>query len=147
MNAKRQRLWLAGLALAAVIGAGLIAIPALEDSAAYFVAPSDARDRTPGQAFRLGGLVEAGSVQRSADGLTLEFRVTDVAATVPVRYRGLVPDLFREGSGVIAEGRFDARGIFVADSLLAKHDENYMPPEVADAVKTGEARARAKAGL
>ncbi len=147
MTPKRQRLWLAGLALVAVLGAGALAIPALQEKAAFFVAPSEAQGRAPGQAFRLGGLVETGSVARTPDGLTLTFRVTDKAASVPVRYTGLVPDLFRENSGVVAEGRFDADGTFVADTLLAKHDEKYMPPEVADAMKKGEAKARAKAGL
>lgn len=147
MTPKRQRLWLAGLALVAILGAGALAIPALQDKAAFFVAPSDAQDKAPGQAFRLGGLVEPGSVGRTPDGLTLTFRVTDKAASVPVTYRGLVPDLFREGSGVVAEGRFDASGTFVADTLLAKHDEKYMPPEVAEAMRKGEAKAREKAGL
>ena len=147
MTPKRQRLWLAVLALGAVVGAGLVALPALKNKAAFFVAPSEALGRPAGQAFRLGGLVESGSVSRSTDGLTLHFRVTDKAASVAVSYRGLVPDLFRENSGVIAEGRFTPEGTFVADSLLAKHDENYMPPEVAQAVKEGEAKARAKAGM
>ena len=147
MTPKRQRLWLALLALGAVVGAGLIALPALKNKAAFFVAPSEAVGRPVGQAFRLGGLVERGSVSRSADGLTLNFRVTDKAASVAVSYRGLVPDLFRENSGVIAEGRFAPDGKFIADNLLAKHDEKYMPPEVAKAIEEGEAKARAKAQM
>ena len=147
MTPKRQRLWLALLALGAVVGAGLVALPALKNKAAFFVAPSEAVGRPVGQAFRLGGLVESGSVSRSSDGLTLNFRVTDKAESVAVSYRGLVPDLFRENSGVIAEGRFAADGTFVADNLLAKHDEKYMPPEVAKALKEGEAKARAKAQM
>jgi cytochrome c-type biogenesis protein CcmE len=145
MKPKQQRLVLVGGAIAAVLVAGLLAIPALKDSAAYFYAPADviAKGVKPGQAIRLGGLVETGSVSRSADGLTLRFRVTDRLETVAVAYKGLVPDLFREGQGVIADGRFGANGVFVADKLLAKHDENYMPPEVAKAVAKAEARAKA----
>ncbi len=129
---RRQRLVLAGLALVAVIGAGLIAIPALEKEATFFYAPSDlARNPpAPGARIRLGGLVKEGSVTREDDGLTLAFTVTDGARETPVRYTGIVPDLFREGQGVVATGRLGPGG-FAAEQLLAKHDENYMPPEVA----------------
>lgn len=134
---KQQRLFLAGLAVAALIGAGVLAAATLGDTATYFYAPSDIAAQPPaaGKSIRLGGLVKQGSVVRGADGLTLEFLVTDTGADTPVRYRGIVPDLFRENQGVIATGRFDDQGYFVADELLAKHDENYMPPEVAKAVK------------
>jgi cytochrome c-type biogenesis protein CcmE len=132
VKAKNQRLVLALLALAALIGAVLLAMSALKDRASYFYSPSDAmRDHVAfGQPVRLGGMVENGSLRREADGVTIDFRVTDGAATVAARYTGIVPDLFREGSGVIAEGRFTAPGQFVADTILAKHDENYKPPEL-----------------
>jgi cytochrome c-type biogenesis protein CcmE len=146
MKPKHQRLVLAGSAVGAMLVAAALAIPALSDKAAYFYAPADvaAKGVQPGQAIRLGGLVEKGSVSRSADGLTLNFSVTDKLETVPVRYTGIVPDLFREGQGVIADGSFDASGTFVADTLLAKHDENYMPPDVAKAVARAEAKAKAR---
>ncbi|MHA6722618.1 cytochrome c maturation protein CcmE [Sphingomonas sp. RS2018] len=133
MKAKHQRLTLVLLALAAVVGAGLLALSALKDQAAFFYSPSDIiRDApVPGQRIRLGGMVAAGSVARAADGVTTRFTVTDNARTVPVTYRGIVPDLFREGSGVVAEGALAAGGVFVADTILAKHDERYMPPQVA----------------
>ncbi|TPE63692.1 cytochrome c maturation protein CcmE [Sandaracinobacter neustonicus] len=134
---KQQRLVLALAALAVMVAAGIVAIFALQDTAAYFKAPSDiaAEPPAPGQTIRLGGLVKAGSVGRSADGLVLNFTVTDMKADTPVSYRGIVPDLFRENQGVIATGSFDASGHFVARELLAKHDENYMPPEVAKALE------------
>ncbi len=133
MKPKHQRLVLLALALAAMAGALALGISALGSSATYFYAPSDVYAKAPaaGEAIRLGGLVQPGSVKRLPDGLTLAFRVTDNARDVPVRYTGIVPDLFREGQGVIAEGHFDAQGTFIATSVLAKHDENYMPPEVA----------------
>ena len=132
MKPKHQRLVLLALALAAMAGALALGISALGSSATYFYAPSDvfAKAPAPGEAIRLGGLVQKGSVQRLPDGLTLAFRVTDNARDVPVRYTGIGPDLFREGQGVITEGHFDAQGTFIATSVLAKHDENYMPPEV-----------------
>lgn len=134
---KQQRMVLALAALAVLAVAGIIAAFALEDTAAYFKAPSDiaAERPQPGQVIRLGGLVKEGSVTRSADGLVLNFTVTDMKADTPVSYRGLVPDLFREKQGVIATGTFDANGQFVAKELLAKHDEKYMPPEVAKALE------------
>jgi cytochrome c-type biogenesis protein CcmE len=143
---KQQRLALAGAAVAALMAAAALAIPALREEAAYFYAPADvaAKGVQPGQAIRLGGLVETGSVARTADGLTMTFRVTDRLKTVAVAYTGIVPDLFREGQGVIADGRFDDSGVFQAETLLAKHDENYMPPEVAKAVANAEAKAKAR---
>ncbi|WBO24100.1 cytochrome c maturation protein CcmE [Sphingomonas abietis] len=133
MKAKNQRLVLALIALVALVGAALLAMSALKDRASYFYSPSDAlRDHVAlGQAVRLGGVVEKGSLRRETDGVTIDFRVTDGIATVAARYTGIVPDLFREGSGVVAEGRFTAPGQFVADTILAKHDENYKPPELA----------------
>ncbi len=136
MTAKNQRLTLVLLAFAAVIAAGLLALSALKDQAAFFYSPSDARkDGLPlGRAVRLGGMVAAGSVKRAADGVTVHFTVTDGQASTPVTFAGIVPDLFRERSGVIAEGQFRPDGGFVASNLLAKHDEKYMPPEVAGAM-------------
>jgi cytochrome c-type biogenesis protein CcmE len=136
MKANHQRLTLALLALAAVIGAALLALSALKDQASFFYAPSDVkRDGLPlGKAVRLGGMVEAGSVKHLPDGISIRFVVTDGQANVPVRFSGIVPDLFREKSGVVAEGQFQPDGSFVATNLLAKHDEKYMPPEVAGAM-------------
>ncbi|MEQ1688136.1 MAG: cytochrome c maturation protein CcmE [Sphingopyxis sp.] len=132
MKPKRQRLILAGVALAAVVGAGLLASLALKDQAAFFYTPSEARAATipVGDAARLGGMVQRGSIARAPDGVTISFRMTDGRASVPVRFTGIVPDLFAEGSGAVADGRFEAGGVFVADRILAKHDERYMPPQM-----------------
>ncbi|MGN6620479.1 MAG: cytochrome c maturation protein CcmE [Sphingomonas sp.] len=140
MKAKHQRLTLALLALAAVIGAGVLALSALKDQAAFFYAPSDVvKDGLPlGKAVRLGGMVEAGSIKRMSDGISIRFVVTDGRAQVPVSFTGIVPDLFREKSGVVAEGKFQRDGSFVATNLLAKHDEKYMPPQVAGAMHKTE---------
>lgn len=132
MKAKHQRLTLAIVAIIAVIGAGLLAASALRDEAAYFYTPEDAKVKgvEPGKAIRLGGMVVGGSLKKEADGVTIRFDVTDGKATVPARFTGIAPDLFREGSGVVAEGSFDRSGTFVATELLAKHDERYMPREL-----------------
>lgn len=132
MKAKHQRLILALVALAALVGAGLLAASALKDEAAYFYAPADVRSKgvEPGKAIRLGGMVVKGSLKRAADGVTIHFEVTDGKATVPASFSGIAPDLFKEGSGVVAEGAFDGKGVFVATNLLAKHDERYMPREL-----------------
>ena len=133
MTPKNQRVTLALLGVGAVGGAALLALSALRDQAAFFYAPSDvARQGLPvGRAVRLGGMVQEGSVARAPDGVTVRFVVTDGHATTPVTYAGIVPDLFREKSGVVAEGQFRSDGSFVASNLLAKHDEKYMPPELA----------------
>lgn len=132
LKPKHQRLVLLLLALAALIGATLLAIYALRDQASYFYVPADiaANPPAPGQAIRLGGMVEVGTLVTLADGVTVEFMVQDGEARVPVTYTGILPDLFVEGSGVVADGRMDANGTFVAEELLAKHDENYMPREL-----------------
>ena len=129
---KHQRLVLVLLAVAAVLGAALLAMWGLRDRAAYFYTPADvaAGKAQPGKAMRLGGMVERGSIARDADGVTTRFMVDDGQARVPVVFRGIVPDLFREGSGVVAEGRLARGGTFVADNILAKHDERYMPPQL-----------------
>ncbi|WP_374942193.1 cytochrome c maturation protein CcmE [Sphingomonas sp.] len=133
MKPKHQRLTLALLGVAAVVGAALLALSALGEQASFFYAPSDVRrDGVPvGRAVRLGGMVAAGSVARAPDGVTVHFQVTDGQATTPVVFAGIVPDLFRERSGVVAEGAFRRDGLFVATNLLAKHDEKYMPPQIA----------------
>jgi cytochrome c-type biogenesis protein CcmE len=133
MKAKHQRLTLLALAFVAVLGAVLLSMSALKDQAAYFYAPADvAQKGLPlERAVRIGGMVKGGSIQRAPDGVTIDFVVGDEsAATIPVRYTGIAPDLFKENSGVVAEGRFRPDGLFVADEILAKHDENYMPPEL-----------------
>lgn len=133
MTAKNQRLMLVVLALAAIAAAALLALSGLKDQAAFFYAPSDlaAGLPPPDKAVRLGGMVERGSLHRASDGVSVDFTVTDGKATTPVRFSGITPDLFREGSGVVAEGHFRADGSFVANNLLAKHDEKYMPPQMA----------------
>ncbi|MBU2342427.1 MAG: cytochrome c maturation protein CcmE [Alphaproteobacteria bacterium] len=133
LKPKHQRLVLVVVALIALIAAGLLAAYALRSQASYFYLPEQMRDDPPaiGQAVRLGGMVEAGSLATDADGFTLRFMVTGSdGARVPVRFAGIAPDLFVEGSGVVAEGRLGADGTFVADNLLAKHDENYVPREL-----------------
>ena len=133
MKPKQQRLVLGLLALAAIVGAGLLALSALKDQAAFFYAPGDVAGKPLplGKAVRLGGMVAKGSLVRRADGVSVDFVVTDGVAKVPVHFRGVTPDLFREESGVVAEGKFTPDGSFAADNLLAKHDERYMPPQVA----------------
>ena len=129
---KHQRLVLVVLALLAVLGAVLLAMWGLKDRAAYFYTPADvvAGKAVAGKAVRLGGMVERGSVKRDRDGVTTRFMVEDGEARVLVSYRGILPDLFREGSGVVAEGELAPDQTFVADNILAKHDERYMPPEL-----------------
>ncbi|MEA3052496.1 MAG: cytochrome c-type biosis protein CcmE [Sphingomonadales bacterium] len=133
MKAKNQRLTLLVLAVAAVLGAVLLAMSALKDQAAYFYTPGDvAREGLPlGRAVRIGGMVQAGSLHRAGDGVTLAFVVRDETANrIRVRFTGIIPDLFKENSGVVAEGRFQKDGLFIADTILAKHDENYRPPQL-----------------
>ena len=133
---KHQRLVLVVLAAAAMIGAVLLAMWGLQDRAAYFVTPSDiaANKASADKAMRLGGMVVKGSLKRDPDGVTVRFTVSDQKAETPVVFRGITPDLFKEGSGVVAEGRLDPNGLFVADNILAKHDERYMPPQMANEV-------------
>ena len=130
---KHQRLILVVLAIVAVLGAVLLVMWGLQDRAAYFVTPSDiaAGKVQPDKAMRLGGMVVKGSLKRDPDGLTIRFMVSDTRAETPVVFRGITPDLFKEGNGVVAEGRLDANGLFVAENILAKHDERYMPPQMA----------------
>ncbi|NKB60398.1 MAG: cytochrome c maturation protein CcmE [Alphaproteobacteria bacterium] len=134
---KRRRLYavLAGLTMLGIAAA--LVLTAFQDNIVFFYSPSDLTEKElrPGQNIRLGGLVEEGSVKKAADGVTTEFVITDLSKTVPVRYGGLLPDLFREGQGVVSQGTLGPDGVFVASEVLAKHDEKYMPPEVADALK------------
>lgn len=131
---KHQRLVLIFIALGVLLAAALLAIWALRNQASYFYVPSDmvAKPPSPDRAVRLGGMVEKGSIETEADGVTIRFVVGDGKASVPVRFKGIVPSLFVEESGVVAEGRLTADGTFIADNLLAKHDENYVPRELQD---------------
>ncbi|MEJ2576513.1 MAG: cytochrome c maturation protein CcmE [Gammaproteobacteria bacterium] len=137
---RKKRLILIGLMVAGVAVAVTMALKAFNENLMFFFSPVEvAAGKAPGNApFRLGGMVVDGSVNRPGDGILVEFGVTDYADTVKVRYEGILPDLFREGQGIVALGRLDEQGVFVADEVLAKHDENYMPPEVADAIKTAQ---------
>jgi cytochrome c-type biogenesis protein CcmE len=125
-----------GGSLAVLAIAAALVLNALRDSIVFFSTPTMAAEKQVpvGKRFRLGGMVEQGSLVRGAD-LAVSFKVSDGNATVPVAYKGILPDLFREGQGVVTEGALDAAGVFKADTVLAKHDENYMPKEVADALK------------
>lgn len=133
IKAKHQRLGLVLLAVGAVAAAALLALSALKDQAAFFYSPTDLAKATDvvGRSIRLGGMVTRGSVHREPDGVTTRFTVTDNLRSIPVSYRGVLPDLFREGSGVVADGALARPGLFVASNILAKHDEKYMPPQVA----------------
>ncbi len=143
MTRKKRRLYLLMLSLTGLGVAAALTLTAFQDNLLFFYSPSDLQGRSLGaeQRFRLGGLVAEESFERLPNGVTVGFTVTDLANTVPVVFSGILPDLFREGQGVIAEGRLRADGVFVASDVLAKHDETYMPREVADALKaSGEWR-------
>jgi len=134
---RKRRLIAVLLILAGVSVASAIAFYSLQQNMLYFQSPSELAQQPipPGRQFRLGGLVKPGSLARQGDGLAIQFVVTDGPEEVVVEYVGILPDLFREGQGVIARGSLDGAGMFEASEVLAKHDENYMPPEVADALK------------
>ena len=146
LKAKHQRLVLVLIALAALIGAALLAAWALRNQASYFYLPAEMAANPPaaGRAVRLGGMVAQDSLRNDADGLTIRFVITDGKVRVPVRFRGIVPDLFKEGTGAVAEGKRSADGTFVADNLLAKHDEKYVPREMKD-MTAGQARQAVEA--
>ena len=135
MIRKRRRLYavIVGMVIVAA-GFGII-FYYLSETMRLFIAPSELAKAPHDRPFRLGGLVEAGSLKRESDGATVHFRITDKTTAVPVTYKGVLPDLFREGQGVVAEGRLGPDGGFVADEVLAKHDEKYMPREVVEALK------------
>lgn len=140
MKPRHRKLALIVLVVAALGVAVALVLNAFNSNLVFFFSPTQvARGEAPtGRAFRIGGLVEAGSLQRHADGLTVSFAVTDTAKSIPVTYTGILPDLFREGKGVVAEGRLGSDGRFTATQVLAKHDENYMPPEAAHALEQAE---------
>ena len=142
---KKQRLYFILLFLACLSTAVGLSLYALQDNIAFFYSPSEAQkmQMQQGQRFRLGGLVKTGTLKKRNDALAVSFTVTDGMADTPVEYSGILPDLFREGQGVVATGSLNAENIFIATELLAKHDENYMPPEVA---KSLEKAAREKTG-
>ena len=140
---RKKRLYIILAILAGVGIAVALALSALQENINLFYTPTQiATGEAPqGTRIRAGGMVEEGSVQRSSDSLTVTFRVTDYAQTVTIRYQGILPDLFREGQGIVALGRLNEEGVLVADEVLAKHDENYMPPEVSSALeKSGKSK-------
>lgn len=135
MTRKQRRLMLVGLGMLLLASATALVLTAFQDNLVFFYSPSDvqAKHVEAGRRFRLGGLVEEGSVKK--DGATVRFAVTDLNTSLPVVFTGILPDLFREGQGVVAEGAMTREGVFEAKEVLAKHDEKYMPPEVADSLK------------
>ena len=137
MKARHRRfIWIA-LGLCVIAVAVTLVLRAFNSNLVFFFTPTEvAENKAPvDRTFRIGGLVNAGSVKRQTDGLTVTFAVTDMAKTIPVTYTGILPDLFKEGKGVVAQGRLGQDGVFRAAEVLAKHDENYMPPEAAEALK------------
>ncbi|MEI6317983.1 MAG: cytochrome c maturation protein CcmE [Pseudomonadota bacterium] len=151
MKPRQKRLAIVGGGLAALAVIAALVLNAFEDNLLFFFSPTQvyAKEAPLDRPFRIGGLVEAGSVKREADGVTVAFKVTDTAKVVPVTYKGILPDLFQEGKGVVARGRLGPDGIFRADQVLARHDENYMPPEAAyalDQAKKSQGSVVAPAG-
>lgn len=140
MKTRHKKLLLVAVAVLGLGAVAALVLNAFRSNLVFFFSPTQVvkgeapRDR----AFRIGGLVETASLSREADGITAHFRVTDTANTIPVTYKGVLPDLFKEGKGVVAEGRLDNSGVFMAEQVLAKHDENYMPPEAASALEQAE---------
>lgn len=137
MKRKHKRLTFVIIGLLLLGSSAALILTAFEDNIVFFYSPTDIAEKAlrPGQTVRLGGLVQADSVKKASDGVTTEFVITDTNKTISVRYAGLLPDLFREGQGVVTQGSLGPDGTFVASEVLAKHDENYMPKEVADALK------------
>src|SRR3972149_5082318 len=135
---KRMAIIVAGLGV--LVLASALGLNAFRSRHVLFSRPTQAmaNEAPQGKAFRIGGLVETGSVKRADDGLTVHFRVTDTAQTIPVVFTGILPDLFKEGKGVVAQGRLGAGGVFAATEVLAKHDENYMPPDAAHAIEQAQ---------
>jgi len=139
---KRVAIIVSGLAVLGIAAA--LVLNAFQSNLVFFFTPTQvvAKEAPIGKAFRIGGMVEQGSLKRESDGLTIHFKVTDTAKTIPVVYSGILPDLFREGKGVVAQGKLGADGVFRASEVLAKHDENYMPPEAAAAVEQAHRAAK-----
>lgn len=144
-NTQKKRLSLIAGGLVICGAAAALVFNAFEENLVFFFSPSQvaAHEAPEGRAFRIGGFVQEGSVKRMQDGVTVRFDVTDTAHSVPVTYKGSLPDLFKEGKGVVAQGKLK-NGVFVADQVLAKHDENYMPPEAEKAVRDAHEKARAQ---
>jgi len=144
MKPRHKRLVLIAAGLGAIAIAAALVLNALRSNLVFFFSPSQiaAGEAPKDRAFRVGGMVETGSVKRQTDGVTVQFVVTDTAKSVPVVYKGILPDLFREGKGVVAEGRLGTDGVFRAAQVLAKHDENYMPPEAAHALEQAQKAQR-----
>ncbi len=140
MTPRKKRMWfiVAGVALVAA-AVGLV-LYALKNNVSLYFTPTQVfnKEAPQGRSFRIGGLVEVGSVQREKDGLNTRFNITDTVQKMPVIYKGILPDLFKEGKGVVAQGKLEADNVFHAEEVLAKHDENYMPPEAADALKKAQ---------
>ena len=136
MKPRHKRFAIIAAGVAAIAVATVLVLNAFQSNLVFFFSPSQiaAGEAPKDRAFRVGGMVQAGSLKRQGDGLTVEFIVTDTAKSVPVTYKGILPDLFREGKGVVAQGRLGTDGVFRADEVLAKHDENYMPPEAKHAI-------------
>lgn len=137
MKPRHRKLTIIIMSVAALGLAATLVLDAFQSNLVFFFSPSQvaANEAPKGKSFRIGGLVEEGSVKRESDGVTVNFVVTDTAKVIPVVYTGILPDLFKEGKGVVAQGKLSSDGIFRADEVLAKHDENYMPPEAADALE------------
>ena len=146
MKTRHKKLALIGGALAILGIIAALVLNALNSNIALYISPTDvAAGKAPqGKAFRIGGMVKEGSVSREADGVTIRFVVTDTEKDIPVNYKGILPDLFKEGKGVVAQGKLNEGGTFVASEVLAKHDENYMPPEAAKAVGDAQAKGGSK---
>ena len=146
MKPRHRRLILIVVGLGLLGATAALVLNAFNKNLVFFFSPSQVADKEApvDKTFRLGGMVEKGSLKRMPDGVTVEFLVTDTAKTIPVRYKGILPDLFKEGKGVVAQGKLDANGTFVASEVLAKHDENYMPPEAASAVNKAHIDAAEK---
>jgi cytochrome c-type biogenesis protein CcmE len=139
MKPRHKRALLIGTGLVILAAAVTLVLTAFQQNLVFFFTPSQvaANEAPVGKAFRIGGMVEEGSLKRGGDGLTVQFKVTDTAKSIPVKYTGILPDLFKEGKGVVAQGRLGPDGVFQATEVLAKHDENYMPPEAAHALEQG----------
>ncbi len=148
MKPRQKKLLIILAGLVALGGASALVLNAFNENIVFYYTPTQvaAKEAPLSRTFRMGGLVEEGSLKREADGLTVRFIVTDTAMRIPVTYKGVLPDLFREGQGVVAQGRLQSDGTFHAEQVLAKHDENYMPPEAAEALKKAKAHKTQQGG-
>ena len=147
MKRRHKRIGLILIGLAGLSLAAFLALSAFQENLVFFFSPTQvaAKEAPVNRTFRIGGLVQDGTLQRDSDGLTVRFTVTDTAASIPVVYKGILPDLFKEGRGCVAQGKIGSDGVFQADQVLAKHDENYMPPEAGEAIdKAKHAKEAAK---